>query len=120
MYARYYAYCLIHGNGVIQTLMFKCPNEQFEVFDINAKVCKFKCRARGNFQNPTDCQEYYYCSSANAQPISLQCAPNFIFDGTGCNKDKTKCLYPPKGNYNMVTVVINNTASTRSQKCQFH
>lgn len=75
--------------------MFKCPYEDFEVFDMKTKECKFKCKARGNFQNPADCRQYYYCSGVNAQPISGECPENWIFDGVGCNSDADKCLYKP-------------------------
>lgn len=75
--------------------MFKCPNEDFEVFDMKAKECKFKCKARGNFQNPADCRLYYYCSGVNAQPISGECPEDWVFDGIGCNIDADKCLYKP-------------------------
>lgn len=84
-----------HENGAIQTLMFKCPYEKFEVFDVKIKACKFNCKAKGNFQNPADCSEYYYCSGVNALPVLSECASNWVFDGSGCNKDVKKCQYPP-------------------------
>lgn len=74
--------------------MFKCEFEQFEVFDMTSKTCEFKCKAKGNFQNPAECREYYYCSSANAKPTLLECAENYVFDGVGCNKNADKCQYP--------------------------
>lgn len=76
--------------------MFKCQYEDYEVFDLTTRECQFKCKAKGNFQNPASCQEYYYCSAVNAQPILLTCADNYIFDGMGCNKNKDKCAYPPE------------------------
>lgn len=76
--------------------MFKCPYEQFEVFDMTTKSCNFKCKAKGNFQNPANCQEYYYCGAANAQPALASCPNNWVFDGIGCNNDVSTCQYPPK------------------------
>lgn len=92
---RYYAFCMKSGNGAIQTFMFKCPHEKFQVFDVKTKVCKFNCKAKGNFQNPDDCGEYFHCSGVNAQPVLGTCAANWVFDGTGCDKDIKKCQYPP-------------------------
>lgn len=89
----YYAYCLIN-NGNIQTIMFHCP--QGEIFDTTSNACRFNCKAKGYFQNRADCSQYIYCSAAAAKPSEiLQCPTNYVFDGTGCNKDATKCQYPP-------------------------
>lgn len=93
---RYYAFCMRNGNGAIQTLMFKCPYENFEIFDVKTKACKFNCKAKGTFQNPAECQEYFYCSGANAQPVLGTCPANWVFDGTGCNKNIDKCQHPPQ------------------------
>ncbi|XP_037049538.1 uncharacterized protein LOC119083837 [Bradysia coprophila] len=89
----YYAYCLISG-GTIKTLMFKC--KQDEIFDTTINACRFYCKAKGYFQNAADCNQYVYCSAAAAKPSEmLFCPPNYVFDGTGCNRDTTKCQYPP-------------------------
>lgn len=75
--------------------MFKCPNEQFEVFDLKTTQCQFKCKAKGSFQNPDNCEEYYYCSSANAQPLKSKCPKNWVFDGIGCNVNPEECKHAP-------------------------
>ncbi|KAG4079279.1 hypothetical protein HA402_007002 [Bradysia odoriphaga] len=93
----YYVFCSKDDTG-FSTLMFKCPNEEFEEFDAKSKVCKFKCKTRGNFQDPDDCGKYYYCSGAKAQPISGNCPGELVFDGTRCNEDKSKCQYKPQVN----------------------
>lgn len=84
-----------NDKGTFETLLFKCPYEEFQAFDLKTKECNFQCKAKGNFQNPAECGEYYYCSRANAQPILASCPENWVFDGTGCNKDVNKCEYKP-------------------------
>ncbi len=79
------------SNGGVEPIMFKCPYEQ--VFDLKTKTCQFKCRAKGNFQNPLECGEYYYCSGNNAQPILAKCPNKWVFDGTGCSDDPNKCKF---------------------------
>lgn len=76
--------------------MFKCPNEEFNEFDMKTKTCQFKCKARGNFQNPEDCEKYFYCSRAHAEPVSAECPEDLVFDGTRCNVDREKCQYKPQ------------------------
>ncbi|KAG4078133.1 hypothetical protein HA402_002184 [Bradysia odoriphaga] len=89
----YYAFCWFNDIG-IQTVMFRC--EQDEIFDPTINACRFYCKARGNFQNPADCNQYFYCSRAAAKASDpLSCPPNYVFDGSGCNRDATKCQYPP-------------------------
>jgi len=90
----YYAYCLNNG-GYIQTIMFKCPFEEFEVFDTTNYSCKYNCKARGYFQNPANCTQYFYCNGNAAVPTPLECSTDYVFDGIGCNKNATKCQYPP-------------------------
>lgn len=84
-----------NDKGAFETIMFKCPYDKFEVFDLKTKECQFKCKARGNFQNPADCGKYFYCSGANAQPILEKCPTDLVFDGTGCNRDADKCQHKP-------------------------
>lgn len=93
----YYAFCSKDDKGY-RALMFKCPNEDFEEFDVKTKACQFKCKARGNFQNPEDCGRYFYCTGANAKPIPAKCPGELVFDGTGCNRNKDKCQYKPQVN----------------------
>ncbi|XP_037049556.1 uncharacterized protein LOC119083858 [Bradysia coprophila] len=91
--SNYYAYCLFSGIG-IQTLMFKC--KQDEIFDPTINACRFYCKASGNFQNPADCNQYFYCSRVDAKPSEpLSCPPKYVFDGRGCNRDATECQNPP-------------------------
>ncbi|KAJ6649099.1 hypothetical protein Bhyg_04332 [Pseudolycoriella hygida] len=91
----YYAYCT-NVLGLITTYMFKCEFEQFEIFDTTLGNCRYNCNGKGYFQNPNDCNQYYYCSATNAKPSDpLECPAGYVFDGTGCNKDATKCQYPP-------------------------
>lgn len=96
MYAsntNYYAYCLFNG-GNIQTLLFKCGQD--EIFDTTINACRYYCKAKGNFQNPADCNQYFYCSGVAAKPAEAQmCPTNWVFDGTGCNKDAAACKFPP-------------------------
>jgi len=94
----FYALCLNNGNGYIQTFMFKCPYEKFEVFDTTINACRFNCAAKGYFQNPDNCNEYFYCSAAltSTKPTLLECPADFVFDGTTCNRDSTACKFPPK------------------------
>lgn len=91
----YYAFCMKNADGIFEATMFKCPYEQFEVFDLKTNECKFKCKAKGNFQNPAKCNEYFYCSGANAQPNLSICPTAWVFDGTGCNRDVLKCQFTP-------------------------
>lgn len=91
----YYAMCVNRGNGQIETYMFKCPRS--EVFDTSIKSCRFNCDAKGNFQNPANCTEYFNCNSASAstRPTTLSCPKDFVFDGSRCNSDPGSCKYPP-------------------------
>lgn len=75
--------------------MFKCDFEQYEIFDLTTSQCKYNCKAKGNFQNPANCQQYYYCSAASATPTLLLCPMTYVFDGATCNADVTKCQNPP-------------------------
>lgn len=93
----FYALCLNNGNGNIQTIMFRCPNDQFEVFDTTISECRFNCAERGYFQNPNNCTEYFHCATntASARPTLLSCPTDFVFDGNRCNSDSSTCAYPP-------------------------
>lgn len=95
----YFALCVNKGNGQIDTYMFKCPYEQFEIFDTSIRSCRLNCAARGNFQNPANCSEYFHCNGATAstRPTILSCPAGFVFDGTSCTSDLKRCQYPPVG-----------------------
>ncbi|KAJ6649165.1 Pancreas transcription factor 1 subunit alpha, partial [Pseudolycoriella hygida] len=91
----YFAYCS-NVLGQITTYLFKCQYEQFQIFDTTLNDCRYNCKAKGYFQDPSDCAQYFYCSAANAKPsAALVCGNNYVFDGATCNKDATKCQYPP-------------------------
>lgn len=96
----YYALCVNKGNGQIETFMFKCPNERFEIFDTSIRSCRFNCAAKGNFQNPANCSEYIHCNGASTstKPTVLQCPEGFVFDGTTCTNDPKGCKFPPAKN----------------------
>lgn len=91
----YYAYCFDYGNGTVVPLMFKCEFEQFETFNLSIGICTFNCKAKGNFQNPANCQQYYVCSASGVMADLLSCPNNYVFDGIGCTADRQKCQYPP-------------------------
>lgn len=90
----YYAYCSNNG-GVMQPIMFKCALDLYQVFDLTVNDCIYNCKAKGNFQDPENCNQYYYCSGVSAKPTLLKCPTNYVFNGTGCDKDETKCQNPP-------------------------
>lgn len=90
---QFYAYCVFNA-GNIRTLMFRCGDN--EIFDTTINACRLSCKAKGYFQNPADCNGYYYCSSSTAIPSAIMnCPPNYVFDGSGCNKDPATCKFPP-------------------------
>lgn len=97
----YYAFCIDYESyswgayGSIIPMMFKCEFEQFETYNQTMGYCTFTCKAKGNFQDPANCQRYYVCSAAGAVGDLISCPQNFVFDGTGCTMDETKCEYPP-------------------------
>ncbi|XP_037044190.1 uncharacterized protein LOC119080075 [Bradysia coprophila] len=93
----FYALCVNRGNGQIDTYMLKCPHEQFEIYDVSIRSCRFNCAARGNFQNPANCTEYFHCNGASTstRPTTLSCPTDFVFDGTSCTSDPDGCKYPP-------------------------
>lgn len=90
----YYAYCALETTGKITTYMFKCDYPTFQIFDLVSNQCIYDCKASGYYQDPADCNGYYYCSAAKANPIRATCTPTYVFDGVGCNKDATTCKYP--------------------------
>lgn len=95
----YYAYCTFTAANVtgvyVEIWMLKCIYEELQEFVVtDPPMCRFACRQKGFFQNPERCQEYVYCSGEKAVPTVMQCATNYVYDGTRCTTDKTKCLYP--------------------------
>lgn len=97
----YYAFCIDYETynwgayGSILPMMFKCEFQQFETYNQTMGNCTFNCKAKGNFQDPANCQRYYVCSAAGAVGDLISCPHNFVFDGKGCTMDETKCEYPP-------------------------
>lgn len=75
--------------------MFVCDFPTSQIFDSASKQCIFNCKAKGYFQNPEDCNGYYYCSAAKAKPTALTCEGGYVFNGVGCDSDPATCQYPP-------------------------
>lgn len=95
----FYAVCLNDGNRYVQTIMFKCPYEKFEVFDTKNNTCRFSCLGRaGDYQNPANCSEYYHCSAAlnTTVPTLIACPNKHVFDGSTCNANLSTCRNPPR------------------------
>lgn len=91
----YFAFCLVNPtDGTRETIMFKCDFEQYEVYDLDANMCRFNCKMAGYFQDPSDCNSYYVCSAASLGTYKserIQCPSTYYFDGTKCTKDSSNC-----------------------------
>lgn len=105
---QFYALCAFDA-GTTRTLLFRCGES--EIFDTTTNTCRLRCTAKGYFQNPKNCNQYYYCSSTTAIPSAmLTCPSNYVFDETRCNIDASACKSPPKA----TTITTTTTKAVTS------
>lgn len=99
----YYACCFLFPRLINDTAVgvlydiYKCKYEYLQEMIVAKDTtfgCRFACREKGFFQNPGNCNQYVYCTGSKAIPTVMSCAANYVYDGTQCTTDKTKCKYP--------------------------
>lgn len=83
----YYAYCAI-GSAPI---MFRCADEQSEIYDVQQDVCRYNCQREGTFVDRSNCKGYIMCRRVNnlwwAQ--TSDCPTGYVFKDTQCVRATT-------------------------------
>ncbi|KAJ6645645.1 hypothetical protein Bhyg_00852 [Pseudolycoriella hygida] len=90
----FFSFCFVDSDGVRETIMFKCENEEYEIYDVSKNMCTFNCKKSGYYQDPSNCENYYVCSpsSGGFKAEKIPCPTGYYFDGTKCTKDSSKCI----------------------------
>lgn len=75
--AGYYGFC-----GPTQTLMFKCFDDDNELFNPATNKCEYNCRAEKIYPDQTNCIGYISCARLHGKMIAtkMNCTTNFHYD----------------------------------------
>lgn len=99
-HSAYKGFCNIRSSNsttiIVTPFMMKCQYEDVQEFIWEMQMsCRFLCFSQGYFHNPGNCAEYYYCAGQNADAVTMSCPTKYVFDGTMCTMDQTKCVTQP-------------------------
>ena len=115
----YYAFCSTIPTP--QVYMFKCLDEQNEVYDLTTGACTFSCKNNGLYVDRTDCNSYIDCSIVNGKYAStkLTCPKNYWFNNGSCVKESTPCTSiittdPPVAVTTVATTLAGDTTLSGS------
>lgn len=88
----YYVFCF----GA-ERMVFRCPDEQNQVYDAKLVQCVFRCRSAGNFADRQDCRQFYTCTRRGSSRFTVQrnsCALGFAFRNGRCQREGTESCRP--------------------------
>lgn len=74
----YYAFC-----GVPEIFMFKCIDEDNQIFNPKTNLCEYNCRADNKYYaDRTDCHSYISCQRKNGRFVAtvIKCPPNYYYN----------------------------------------
>lgn len=76
----YYAFC---GPSIV---MFKCLDDENQVFNATSNECEYNCKQAGYFIDRTSCEDYYICQRIGGKWTASKesCPTGYKFDGKGC------------------------------------
>lgn len=85
----YYAFCLSGPEG--QIVMYKCFDEQMEIFDLTQNVCRYNCKSQGNFRDRSNCKGYVTCTLTAGKWVALKqnCPTDMMFKDGACVPQST-------------------------------
>lgn len=89
----FYAFCVTPPNNQTKILVFKCPDELNQIFNLETKQCEYRCHDIGQITDREDCEGYISCSFEDNRYISrrIKCPEGHFFRSNQC------VLYSTKG-----------------------